>query len=336
MLAHHQKDLGLPDDRCFLTYEDMIRSDPKLDAVIVGTPIPEHAPQAVLALDAGIHVMSEVTASNTVEGCTSIVEAAQRSDATYMIAENSAYRPLFRDWEKLVRGGKLGEIIYAEADYIHPIPELLVNAETGEKYWRASRPPIHYCSHSLGPLLYLIKDRVVRAMGVGDTQRILPDVGIGATDIQLGVFETEKGVIIKVTRTQVAPRHNPIHYYHLQGTKGMVETDRRGSGFNGEEMQGGLLYIEGEMEHTKAVEWPEIDSEAPEWATLGGHGTSDYWTFAAFLDALATGKKPVLDEVRGWDMTVPGLVAAKSASQGGDWMDVPAPPVEEWELAIAS
>ena len=188
VLARYQREVELPDDRCFLKYEDMIRSEPKLDAVVVGTPIPEHAPQAVLALDAGIHVMSEVTASNTIEGCTSIVEAAQRSDAVYMIAENCIYRPFLREWEKLVWEGKLGEIIYAESDYIHPIPELLVNRETGRKHWRASRPPIHYCSHSLGPLLHLMRDRIVRAMAVGDTQRILPGVGVGATDIQLAVF----------------------------------------------------------------------------------------------------------------------------------------------------
>ena len=111
----------------------------------------------------------------------------------------------------------------------------------------------------------------------------------------------------------------------------MVETDRRGAGFTGP-VQGGLLFVQGEMEHTAIMEWPEIDTEAPDWATLGGHGTSDYWTFSAFLDALSGGRKPVLDEVWGWDMTVPGLIAAESAAQGGEWMDVPAPPVEEREL----
>ncbi len=211
-----------------LEYADLINSSPKLDAVVVGTPIPVHAEQAVMALEAGISVMSEVTASNTVAGCRRIVEAAQASDGIYMLAENCIYRPLTAKWQRIVASGRLGEIIYAEADYLHPIPDLLRDPRTGERHWRADRPPMHYCSHSLGPLLYLTGDRIVRAMGLGDDYRILPRVGVGAIDIQLAVFETARGMIIKMTRTQVAPRRFPIHYYHLQGTKGFIETDRLG------------------------------------------------------------------------------------------------------------
>jgi hypothetical protein len=74
------------------------------------------------------------------------------------------------------------------------------------------------------------------------------------------------------------------------------------------------------------VEWPELDASAPEWATLGGHGTCDYGTFVAFLHAVETGEKPWLDEIRAWDLTVPGLIAAESAKQAGAWLAVPAPP----------
>ena len=322
-LGDHQKDVGLPDAACFLNYKDFIGSG-LMEAVIIGTPILFHAEQAVMALDAGIHVMSEVTASNTVEGCRNIFDAARRSGKIYMLAENTIFRPLFAEWEALLKSGRLGEIIYAEADYLHPIPSLLVDPKTGKKHWRADRPPIHYCSHSLGPILYLTGDRIVRAMGIGNEYRILPGVGPGAIDIQLGVFETERKMVIKMTRTQAAPRHLPIHYYHMQGTNGFVETDRRGADRE-KRVQHGLLYIKGETDHTEPVSWPEIDPDAPDHAILGGHGTSDYNTLLQFLRALDAGKKPALDEVRAWDLTVPGLIAAESALQGGKWMDVPLP-----------
>ena len=327
-LARHQREVELPDERCFLSYADMIAVEPKLDAVIVGTPIPVHADQVVMALDAGINVMSEVTASNTVDGCRRIVEAAKRSKAIYMIAENEIFRPCFAEWEKLVRTGKLGDIFYAEADYLHPIHDLLINRRTGEKHWRASRPPIQYCSHSLGPILYLTGDRIVRAMAVGQGHRIIPEAGVGGIDVQLAVFVTERDMIIKMTRTQAAPRHVPIHYHHLQGTKGFVETDRRGRWGVEQIVQGGILYLEDEMEHAQMVEWPELDTSAPDWATLGGHGTSDYNTFMQFLNALDSGRKPIMDETFAWDLTVPGLVASHSAEKEGEWMDVPPPPVD--------
>jgi len=322
-LTRYQKELELPDSQCFTDYEEFISSSP-LDAVIIGTPIPFHAEQAVIALDAGVNVMSEVTASNTIEGCESIVEAVRRSDKIYMLAENTIFRPIFGEWEKIIKSGRLGEIFYAEADYLHPIPSLLVDYKTGEKKWRAERPPIHYCSHSIGPILYLTGDRIIRAMALGNDYRIMPNVGVGAIDIQLAVFETKNKMIIKMTRTQVAPRHPPIHYYHILGTKGFVETDRIGVDSE-KKVQRGLLYIQSEMEHTQQVEWPEIDTSFPDYATLGGHGTSDYNTLLQFLRALDTGKKPILDEVRAWDLTVPGLIAAESAVQDGKWLDVPAP-----------
>ena len=81
-LGDYQKDVGLPDAACFLNYGDFIGSG-LMEAVIIGTPILFHAEQAVAALDAGIHVMSEVTASNTVEGCRAIFEAARILNAFY-------------------------------------------------------------------------------------------------------------------------------------------------------------------------------------------------------------------------------------------------------------
>ena len=322
-LARHQTSLELPDSRCFTDYRTFVGNS-DLDAVIVGTPIPFHAEQAVMALDAGIHVFSEVTAANTIEGCADIIKAARRSGKLYMLAENTIYRPLFKEWEQLIQSGKLGEIIYGEADYLHPIPALLINPQTGEKTWRAERPPIHYCSHSIGPLLYLTRDRIVRVMAIGSGHRILPDAPVGGVDIQLAVFETQRKAILKMTRTQVAPRHPPIHYYHLQGTKGFVETDRLGAD-GATKTQGGAVYVQGETQHTQQVKWPELDTSLPDYATLGGHGTCDYSTFLQFLHALDTGGKPRLDEIRAWDMTVPGLVAAESITQNGKWLDVPLP-----------
>ena len=50
-----------------------------------------HAGQSAAALEAGLHVLSEVTAAVDLEQCRRLVRAAQRSSGLYMMAENCNY-----------------------------------------------------------------------------------------------------------------------------------------------------------------------------------------------------------------------------------------------------
>lgn len=314
-LARFQQELGLPDDRCFTSYADFVALD--MDIVFVGTPIPFHAEQTIAALETGKHVLSEVTAANTVEACGRIVEAVQRTGRRYMLAENCCYWPFVPQWREWVRAGRLGEIFYSECEYVHEIRSLVYDPVTQTPRWRAQRPPLHYCSHSLGPLLEITGDRIVRAMGAGNSRRILPEAGVGGIDMQVAIFETQNGAIIKLLRSSVAPRKPAYHYYSLQGTKGYVESNRRGIPGTG------MLYVEGEMDGPQDLEVTTIDTSLPEEARAGGHGTAEYSLVRDFLAALEAGRKPPLDEVRAMDLTVPGLIAHESAMAAGKWMDVP-------------
>jgi len=314
-LGRFQRELGLPDSGCFSDYDDFISRE--MDIVFIGTPIPVHAEQSIKALDAGVHVLCEVTAASTVEECERVLQAVRRSGKLYMLAENCVFWPFVQEWKGLVQAGRLGDVFYSECEYLHPICDMIVDPETGERRWRAQRPPLHYCSHSLGPILDITGDRIVRAMGLGQGHRVLPAGSVGGIDIQVALFETEKKAIIKLLRSSVVPRHPAIHYYTLQGTKGYVETDRRGAGGKGR------LYIQGEMEESREIDCPLEDSSLPESARVGGHGTAEYSLVKHFLEALESGRKPLLDENRAMDMTVPGIIAHRSAMRDGRWLEVP-------------
>jgi len=314
-LARFQEELQLPEDRCFTSYDDFIALD--MDIVFLGTPIPYHAEEALAALETGKHVLSEVTAASTVEDCGRIVEAVRRTGRRYMLAENCCYWPFVAEWGAWVRAGRIGEVCYGECEYVHDIRSLVYDPVTQTQRWRASRAPLHYCSHSLGPILEITGDRIVRACGAGNSRRILPEGGIGGIDIQVALFETQKGAILKLLRSSVAPRKPAIHYYTLQGTKGFVESSRRG-------IPGpGMLYCEDEMSDPQEIEVTTVDASLPEEARAGGHGTAEYALVQDFLAALEAGRKPPLDEVRAMDLTVPGLIAHESAMSGGNWLDVP-------------
>ena len=314
-LERFKKELKLADSQCFTSYADFVKSG--LDIVFVGTPMPVHAEQTVAALEAGCAVLSEVTASSTLEGCKQIVAAVRRTGKPYMLAENCIYWHFVAEWKKLVADGKLGEIVHAECEYLHPIPTLIFDRKTGQKKWRLNRAPLHYCTHSLGPILDITGDRIVRACGLGQGHRVMPEAPIGGIDMQVALFQTAKGMTIKLLRTSVLPRKPAIHYYVLHGTKGYIESNRSGIG------KSGLLYIEGEMQAQKEIDVPMSDMSLPESARAGGHGTAEYCLVQDFLRTLERGEKPRIDVVRAMDMSVPGLIAHESAMRGGVWMDVP-------------
>lgn len=315
-LERFARELSLPDSKCFSDYGGFLESG--LDIVFVGTPIPVHADQSIAAMEAGCHVLSEVTAASTIEDCGRIVEAVRRTGQTYMLAENCIYWFFVSEWKSIVEDGRLGDIIHAECEYLHPIPTLIFDRDTGEKKWRVNRAPLHYCSHSLGPILDITGERIVRACGLGQGRRIMPEVQEpGGIDFQVALFETESGMTIKLLRTSLMPRSPAIHFYSLHGTKGYLETDRGGP-------QGpGRLYVEDEMEATAEIALPKSDPSLPDSAHAGGHGTAEYLLVQDFLGSLERGEKPRIDEVRAMDMTAPGLIAHESAMRNGQWLDVP-------------
>jgi predicted dehydrogenase len=107
-LERFQRELNLPDSQCFADYGNFVGSG--LDIVFVGTPMPFHAEQTIAAVEAGCHVLSEVTACSKLEDCGRIVEAVRRTGQTYMLAENCIYWHFVSQWKDMIAAGKLGEI----------------------------------------------------------------------------------------------------------------------------------------------------------------------------------------------------------------------------------
>jgi predicted dehydrogenase len=315
-LAEASESLGLSDAQTFTDYDEFIGTD--IDIVVIGTPIPFHAEQAVKALEAGKHVLSEVTAADTVEGCRRIYDAAKRAKGKYMLAENYIYFHFIQEWKKYIDAGRIGRIHYAEAEYIHDIRHLLVDKESGETFWRKYRPPIHYCTHCLGPLLFLMgDDYIVKATASGKRNTILPELWPSTIDMQVALFETKQGRGIKICRSQVTPRPEPhTVYYSVYGTKGFLENTRHG----GEVV--GNRYFESFDKRTVPMNCYQTQVDAPDYAK-GGHGTSDYYISEAFLDSIQYDTEPPINVDRAMEITLPGLIAHEAAVQGNVWLDVP-------------
>ncbi len=86
--------------------------DPQLDAIALATPVPAHAAQAVLVMEAGKHCFVEKPLAQSVADAERAVEAALATGRTLMVGHLLEYHPGVAKLKELADGDELGEIYY--------------------------------------------------------------------------------------------------------------------------------------------------------------------------------------------------------------------------------
>jgi predicted dehydrogenase len=86
--------------------------DPRLDAVVLATPVPTHAALAETVLKAGKHCFVEKPLAQTVADAERAVAAAADSDRVLMVGHLLEYHPGVVTLKKLADSGELGRIRY--------------------------------------------------------------------------------------------------------------------------------------------------------------------------------------------------------------------------------
>ncbi len=94
------------------TYVDIaeLAEDPDVELVYISTPHFMHEAHALLAIDAGRHVLVEKPISRTVREAETIVEAARRAGVLALYGHTHAFDPPIRRMAELVRSGELGQL----------------------------------------------------------------------------------------------------------------------------------------------------------------------------------------------------------------------------------
>ncbi|MSP79292.1 MAG: Gfo/Idh/MocA family oxidoreductase [Dehalococcoidia bacterium] len=93
---------------------------PGLDAVWVGVPNNLHAANAIPAMDAGKHVMVDITMAVTEEDCQAMVEAGKRNKVKLGVEFQTRHHPGNRELKRLITEGILGDLIMLRAQMSLP------------------------------------------------------------------------------------------------------------------------------------------------------------------------------------------------------------------------
>ena len=310
----------------YTDYDEMLaKSD--IDAVVIGTPMQYHAPQAIAALERNLHVLSEVTAGVSIDECRALVEATKRSSAVYMMAENYTYAKPIVLVKELVRRGLFGELYYAEGEYLHELKEL--NEITPwRRRWQTGIDGITYGTHSLGPILrWMPGDRVTRVCCVGSGHHYLDPRGdpYQNQDTCVMLAQTEHGALIKIRVDMLSERPHAMHNHCLQGTEGCYESARA----PGEKHR---IWLSGlGLDKNAWIDLAELEEEylppmwrnPPEAALRAGHGGGDYFEILDFVESITHDRPCPIGIHEAMDLTLPGLISQASIAAQGAWMDVP-------------
>lgn len=128
----------------------------KPDVVFVCTNWVNHAPMVIEAMNQGAHAFVEVPIALTLEEMWDIVITSERTQKHCMMMENVNYDRDELMFLNMCRQGVLGELLHAEAAYIHELRGQMEHVERGTGSWRtghyARRNGNLYPTHGLGPV----------------------------------------------------------------------------------------------------------------------------------------------------------------------------------------
>ncbi len=278
-----------------------------LDLVMTATPWEWHVPVCLAAMKSGKHAATEVPAAMSIEDCWALVEAAEKYKKHCQMMENCCYDRVELMTLNLVRKGILGDVLHAEAGYLHDLRGVKFSSE-GEGLWRrAWARKLNgnlYPTHGLGPVAQCMNvnrgDAFDFLVSMSSPARGLHEYAVttfGADspqakeryvlgDVNTSLIKTKLGkTIILIHDTNLPRPYTRINL--VQGTRGLAHKwpDR--------------VYIEGKAD--KPHQWDDFakfaaEFEHPLWKAIAskgegrGHGGMDYIEDYRLIQSLRKGE----------------------------------------------
>ena len=320
--------------KCSKSYAslDKLLADPKIEAVFLATPAPDHARHVIASLNAGKHVLCAVPAAMTIEECHQVLAAVKRTGLTYMMAETSVYRQDTISAKKFYKEGKFGKIFSSAAQYYHPGLETLYFEKNGKPTWRHGLPPMLYPTHVTAFLISVTGERLtnVTCLGWGDDSPLLKGNPYkNPFWNETAFFKTNRGNAFTgevcwkgaLVGTERGEWHGDKMSFYAEykgvDTHQVLASEKLGTD------DGGFRITEPEMKPYKQPLWWETDMLPKSLHHESGHGGSHTFITHEFVDAIINNRQPEVNIYEALAYTAPGIIAHASALKNGEYMSIP-------------
>jgi predicted dehydrogenase len=323
-----------------------------LDIVYTATPWEWHVPVMLAALAHGKHGAAECPMGITLKDLWALVDASEKAQRHCLQLENCNYGYTEMLVNRMVHEGLFGEVLHAEAAYLHDLRRILFETKDEglwRRAWHTRSNSNHYPTHGLGPVSWYLDvhagDRFDYLVSMSTPERgltlyreaTIPDRSDPrwrekyiTGDLNTSIIKTVQGKTVMMQHDVSNPRPYTRHN-RVQGTKGTFEDYPP------------RIYIEGTP--GREVFAPLSDEmkkryEHPLWTRLGekargaGHGGMDYIMAYRLIECMREGLAPDFDvyDAAAWSAPLP--LTQMSVAKGsmpmkfpdftrGDWKKKP-------------
>jgi predicted dehydrogenase len=223
--------LGLPRERLYRDYRQMIRAEAKrpdrMDFVVIVTPNVMHYPIARLALENGFNVVCDKPLATSVADARALGALAKKKRLLFGVTYTYIGYPMVRQMREMVAAGELGDIRFVAAEY--PQDWLATSLErTGQKQaaWRTD-PKQAGISNSIGDIGSHIENMVsyVTGLEIRSLLARLDRFGDKRTldDNASVLVEYKGGAKGMYWTSQIAVGHDNGLRIRIYGTRGSLE-----------------------------------------------------------------------------------------------------------------
>ena len=282
-----------------------IFADPNIHAVAICTPSGSHAEEAIAALNAGKHVLVEKPMALNLADADAMIEAARRNQVVLAVALQRRTETAYARAHAAIMAGDLGEMTQAAIT----IPYVRTKAYYGQAAWRGTWAAdgggvlMNQGIHLVDQLVWNMGDPVeVKAQAATLRHAIEVEDTLSAS------LRFANGALGTITATTTAAPGFP-HTLSFYGTNGGIQ------------IEGDTIRYWSLADASKATVEPIVPSGGVAGAGAGGDprgiaATGHIAIWKDFVEAIRSGKQPILDGVEGRRSLAAVLAVYKAAGIG--------------------